>query len=111
MLHIFSAITGNKLSINAKFVLIFLLFTSWWSVIESKRAKNSKKKKNHDHTYGLWFILVLFLLTFVPLILYFLYNVYKDPLTPSLIKNGTEVLKEKTMGYLSKKKSEINKQS
>jgi len=55
-------------------------------------------------SFALWFVGGIFCLTFVPLICYFLYNVWKDPLTPTLVKNGAELMKEKTMGYLSKRK-------
>ena len=89
-----------------------MVIMNCWNFIESKRARVNKKKKKSDHSYALKFIGVMFGLTFIPLILYFLYNVYKDPLTPTLIKNGSEILKEKTMGFLSKKnKKELEKES
>ena len=77
--------------------------------VECKRARATKKKKQQaDHGTAVIFILVLFSLTFVPLIIYFFYNVLKDPITPSLVKNAGEMIKEKTMGYLSRKKKELN---
>lgn len=76
-----------------------------WLAVESKRGRAGKKKKQSTNmTFALYFVGGIFLLTFVPLIGYFLYNVYKDPLTPTLIKNGSELMKEKTMGFLSKRK-------
>lgn len=81
-------------------------FMSVWLAVESKRARAGKKKKQStDMSFALYFVGGIFLLTFVPLICYFLYNVYKDPLTPTLIKSGSELMKEKTMGFLSKRKS------
>ncbi len=74
--------------------------------MEAKRGRVNKKKKSKggNITYALMFVGVIFSLTFVPLVFYFLYNVWNDPLSPTLVKNGTELLKEKTMGFLSKKK-------
>ena len=87
-------------------MVVVFTFMNLWCVVESKRARVSKKKKktSTDLTYALLFVGFIFCLTFVPLVVYFLYNVWKDPLTPSLVQNGTDMLKEKTMGFLSKRK-------
>lgn len=101
MLH---AILQAK-SLRLKCALMMMVVFNVWSVVDGKRARvNKKKKKSKDMTFAFMFVGVIFCLTFVPLIGYFLYNVWKDPVTPTLLKNGTELLKEKTMGYLSKRK-------
>jgi hypothetical protein len=83
-----------------------MLLMSMWNWVEAKRGRVSKKKKSKggNITYALMFVGAIFCLTFVPLVFYFLYNVWNDPLSPTLVKNGTELLKEKTMGFLSRKK-------
>lgn len=77
-----------------------------WCTVESKRARVGKKKKKGgtDVSFALFFVACIFCLTFIPLIGYFLYNVWRDPLTPTLMRNGTEMMKEKTMGFLSKRR-------
>lgn len=86
--------------------MILLAFMNVWLTVEGKRSRAGKKKKQStDMSFALYFVGAIFLLTFVPLIGYFLYNVYKDPLTPTLLKNGSELMKEKTMGFLSKRKT------
>lgn len=57
-----------------------------------------------EHKTGLYFCLVAFLLCFVPSILVFLYNVLRDPLTPTLISNASKMVQTKTFSYLSKSK-------
>jgi hypothetical protein len=96
--------TGKGLQFRILLSAMFMV-NVWWKV-EGKRARVKKKGKNgkSDMTFAIAFVIGVFCLTFIPLIGYFLYNVWKDPLTPSLVKNGTEMLKEKTMGFLSKKK-------
>lgn len=93
-------------SFRLKFMVVLFTIMNLWYFVESKRARVSKKKrkKNGDLTYALLFVGVIFCLTFVPVIIYFLYNVWRDPLTPSLVQNGTDLLREKTMGFLSKRK-------
>mmetsp|Transcript_25754 Transcript_25754/g.51621 ORF Transcript_25754/g.51621 Transcript_25754/m.51621 type:complete len:111 (+) Transcript_25754:1-333(+) len=92
-------------SLRVKCMLMLMIVFNLWAVVDGKRARvNKKKKKSRDMTFAFMFVAVIFCLTFVPLIGYFLYNVWKDPITPTLIKNGGDLLKEKTMGFLSKRK-------
>lgn len=87
-----------------KCILILFALLSIWQSVEGKKARVGKKKKKSDVSFPLFFVACIFCLTFVPLIGYFLYNVWRDPLTPTLVKNGTEMMREKTMGFLSKRK-------
>lgn len=93
-------------SSKVRFALVVLFLMNIWCTVEGKRAraKSNKKKKSRGHMNGVYFVVFLFGLAIVPVILIFLYNVYKDPITPTLIKNGTELVRERMMGFLSKKK-------
>jgi predicted transporter len=105
MLSIINGILQSK-SLKVKWVLSVMLAMSLWSLVDGKKARVKKGKKNRgDMSSAVMFVGVIFALTFVPLIGYFIYNVWNDPLTPSLVKNGTELIKEKTMGFLSKRKT------
>lgn len=66
-----------------------------------KRPKYNKKRKYRGHAYGVNFCLVVLALTFIPLIGYFIYNVIKDPITPTLFTNAQQMMRDKTLGYLS----------
>ena len=95
-------------SLKVKIVLLALLCFHIFNEIEGKKKKRkhpkyNKKRQVRSHSYGLTFCLVVFSMTFVPLLCYFIYNVIKDPITPTLVKNGSQMIKEKTMGFLSKK--------
>lgn len=50
---------------------------------------------------GLIVIGILFALCIIPPFASFLYAVVRDPLTPQLIKNAMDGIKEKSFGYLS----------
>lgn len=74
--------------------------------MESKRAKvNKAKKHTHEHTTGLWWCAILFMLCFIPSSIYFLYNIAKDPLTPTIVANLWAKVQEQSMGFLSEKKT------
>lgn len=98
-------------SLNLKFMVVLIACMNLWCFVESKRARvnKKKKKKSKDLTHGLIFVGMTLCLTFVPLLCYFIYNVWKDPLTPTLVQNGTDLVKEKTMGFLSKRKQKTEK--
>ena len=104
-------------SLKVKCVIVILLVVSCFNFIESKpisklRANQLKKAKQQmkSEMRGLRFVLFFFALTFIPLVCVFCYNVFKDPLTPTLLKNGTQVLKERTMGFLSKKRTKVDEE-
>ena len=77
------------------------------SRMERGGARNSRLPVEGDNaavTTGIKLLAYLLLAIFLPPILIFVYNLYKDPLTMTVIKDGLEVLKHKTIGSLSKKK-------
>ena len=58
----------------------------------------------------LWVIFAAICLLFIPLLLSFCYAVYKDPITPALIRRFWSQTIEKSTGYLGKgKKGVTNK--
>ena len=68
------------------------------------KAKNAKPpgSVSDGHITGIYFCAVLFLLCFVPSIVMFIFNVIRDPITPTLISNASSVIKTRTFSYLSK---------
>jgi len=50
----------------------------------------------------LWLLLLTFLLVFAPAILYFIYSVIIDPLTPQLIAGIGDMVRRKSLGFLAK---------
>ena len=79
-----------------------------------RREKTRLQKQmdtEDDFTLGFWVIGVIIFLLFVPTIISFCVAVVRDPLTPDVIKNGSELLKEKTMGFLSDNKKKATKKS
>lgn len=52
----------------------------------------------------MWVLGTALAITFCPVILYFIYNTIRDPLTPTLITNGWEYVKTNYFGYLGDKK-------
>ena len=69
--------------------------------------RKSKKTDGSDREdwKALYILGILLALIFIPTILRFVYNVIRDPITPTLISNASTLVKEKTFGYLSKKKT------
>jgi hypothetical protein len=61
-------------------------------------------RSSSNYSTGIYFVVVMFSLAFIPPIIGFIYSVVKDPDTPTILKNSAAVLKDRTMGYLSKKK-------
>eukprot|EP01038_Epipyxis_sp_PR26KG_P011490 gene11490-15389_t len=96
-------------------LMIFFLFCDLILCTKSNpraKARRNQKKAGNDfaeHWTGVYYCLFLFLLCFVPAIGYFIYNVAKDPVTPTILTNLYNNVQEKTIGYLSKNK--IQKES
>jgi hypothetical protein len=68
------------------------------------KSKNAKPPGSisESHITGIYFCAILFLLCFVPSIIMFIFNVVRDPLTPTLISNASDIMKARTFSYLSK---------
>jgi hypothetical protein len=70
--------------------------------------KKHRKNKRHSHTsdeldfsQAFWIIGILFATLIFPPIIYFVYAVVKDPVTPTVMKNGWDYIKQQYFGYLS----------
>lgn len=88
--------------LSAGAVLLAIFFCSYVSIAEAKRRK---KKKNGGSGIPPEFIMIMkYILVgiFAPTILFFLYNVVRDPMTPHLLWELGMRLREKTSGYLGK---------
>lgn len=73
------------------------------------KTKNAKPPGgvSDGHITGIYFCAVLFMLCFVPSIVMFIVNVIRDPITPSLISNASNVVKTRTFSYLSKSRRSV----
>lgn len=107
---------GSK-SLNY-YVTWWLLFLGWAVAnVEAQRRRDSTRRGRRPSKgkrgkasaagkrppfYGWRFILFLFLLCFIPPVSAFVYNLYKDPMAPTLWKNGLEFMREKMLGFLAK---------
>ncbi len=101
----------------------FILYQAWFilafifvPVVEAQRKRNknikrSGKEARSDHIRGIYFILFALLAVFLPPILYFLYSVSKDPMTPQLVERIKDVAKERTIGYLSSRNQKSAKEN
>jgi hypothetical protein len=106
---------NNLLSSSNVKTLVFAMLTFiLFEVVDCRKQTPRKQKKEGDHTTGLIFVTVLFVLCFIPAVLIFLYNVYKDPATPQIVENIMQIAREKAFGNLStavSKQKAINKQT
>ena len=57
------------------------------------------------HQQGTYWIFALLALLFLPPIVAFVYNVSRDPATPTVLKNGAALIQERSMGFLSARKT------
>lgn len=66
------------------------------------KKKVGRKVSNPEQLWtGVYFCLGALALMFVPLIGYFIYNIYRDPDLPKLTRELFGVMKRKTLSYLS----------
>jgi hypothetical protein len=81
--------------------------------VNERQAFNKKRGKDVSlgGGNGPYIIAALFLLVILPPIASFIMNVYRDPLTPQLIKDSYAAVKERTMGYLSSRGSNKKKKN
>lgn len=87
-------------------IIIFSLILSLVDAAEGPKRNRRRKKKDVSDTSltGVYYCLGIMALTIIPSIVMFFYSIYKDPMTPTVFSRMVEVLKERTIGYLSAQK-------
>ena len=90
--------------------MLFFLLSAFIELEAAEQKKKRRAKREEiDPLRGLRSLCYVFGLIIIVPILFFLYNMAMDPLTPTLVKNVGEIVSERTFGYLSargnKKKS------
>ncbi len=100
----------------------FRYHLTWWFLIlgwvatyvdaqsrrgQSRRGRRPNKKRSgraklqREPFYGWRLILLLLFLCFLPPLASFTYNLYKDPMAPTLWSNSLEFFREKMLGFLA----------
>lgn len=87
-------------------VLLALCCEAQVKLPKRKRARDRadmerSKEWTRQHSLGLELSLLMIILCILPPIVMFFYNVAKDPATPAVLRNASEVLTERTLGFLS----------
>ncbi len=97
------------------YYILFLVSFAWlfWcgdGATAAMSSRNRKRKGGRDLDIesfwnGIKIIMILLGVVFLAPLMYFLYTAAKDPLTPTLIVDAWNALKERTLGNLSKPKT------
>jgi|Transcript_8237 maltodextrin utilization protein YvdJ len=88
---------------------IILLFLTIIVELEGReqRAKAKKVKREEiNPLHGMFSLVFVFAALILIPVLIFFYNMMQDPITPTLMKNMTGIIRERTFGFLSTKKNE-----
>jgi uncharacterized protein involved in cysteine biosynthesis len=89
-------------------IVLFLCSSVLEAIEPAKRrraGKRGKKTVSEEHSWtGIYYCLAILALTVIPTLAVFIYSLYNDPMTPTIISQIGEVVKERTIGYLSRKK-------
>lgn len=88
-----------------KYCIGLLLILCLLTEAAKKRKGAGKSRKNiPDGTMlGVYICIGLLVLTFIPGVALFCYNVYKDPITPELWQRLMDSIQERTLSFLSTK--------
>ncbi len=81
--------------------LLLLISCILTESVKKKRGGKSKKAIPDGTMYGVYFCIGLLVLSFIPGLGLFCYNVYKDPITPQLWKRLLESIQQRTLSFLS----------
>lgn len=83
---------------------LFLIMCVVTEAVKKRKGPGKSKKNIPDGTmFGVYFCIGLLVLTFIPGLALFCYNVYKDPITPELWKRLIDSIQERTLSFLSTK--------
>lgn len=86
---------------------VLQLFVEVDAKTKRPKPKFGRKVRNSDTVWtGVYYCCGGLALMFVPLLGYFLYNLYKDPEMPKVFSELLELAKKRTLGYLSSKPAE-----
>ena len=92
-------------TITAALVLMITLADAINTLPKRKRAKGRQASKAEkwslEHSRGVEIAIFMVGLLLLPPIIGFIYNVYHDPATPTVLRNASDLLTERTMGFLS----------
>jgi len=77
------------------------------SLTEQQRTK----EWTSQHSLGVQLSVILLLVVLLPPIISFFYNVYRDPATPTVLRNASELLSERTLGFLSARGGKTEKKT
>jgi hypothetical protein len=73
---------------------------------QGKRGRGGADRSSGDPTKGIWWVTCILLLCLVPPIFIFISNLYKDPMTPTLLSNAWDLARDKTLSFLGKSKKD-----
>jgi peptidoglycan/LPS O-acetylase OafA/YrhL len=67
----------------------------------TKKKQKRRRVEDIDPLHGLYSIVAIMALIIIVPIAFFLYNIIRDPITPTLVRNASDMVKDRTFGYLS----------
>mgnify|MGYP001115436050 CR=1 FL=1 len=79
--------------------VVLLLELAEFALARRKRKAGVRKDRSYIGTT----VLVVFGVVFIPILVYFIYSVVKDPAFPDLVKLSIAALKERWTSFLSQK--------
>jgi hypothetical protein len=90
---------------------LFILSDSATNAKSSPRRPGGSRYKRSDASpfTGIWIIPASVALILLPPIIVFVYNFVRDPATPTLMKNLSDLIYDRTFGYLSSKTKKQSK--
>lgn len=92
---------------NPLLIVLFSLFLSTFVELEARVQRGKVKRSKREDVnplHGMYSLVFVFAALVLIPVLFFFYNMMLDPITPTLMKNMTRIIKDKTFGYLSLKK-------
>jgi hypothetical protein len=94
-----------KVRILYGIIIVLFFFTCISEAAPRKTTRKKKKDISDSRMTGVYYCIAILSLTFIPSLVLFFYSLYKDPMTPTIISRLLEVAKDRTIGYLSRKKT------
>jgi len=101
------AFSSRRLISAVSLILSLALYLVESAEMPRRRRVKNRQQAQRDtewslsHSHGLELIVLLLCIALLPPIISFCYNVARDPATPTVLRNASEVISQRTMGYLS----------